>query len=418
VRITRLALLLLALAVPALAYHTVPSGDAASASQPAADPWSDPFAGTTDPYTDDPRAQELIGGPYVPDAEPTLPEPDTAFARLIELLSEPGGYFDSDNLISNESSYLHVIGKLERMGVRGGAYIGVGPDQNFSYMAQVRPSIAFMVDIRRDNLLHHLLLKALFAQARNRLEYLCLLFGKPVPRDLQAWSRRSIDQIVLYVDRTPADAALFERIARDITARVKNFGYPLSDADLSTIRRFHTAFYDDGLGLKFTSYGRSARYYYPTYRQLLLETDLDGNRASFLADENDFQFLKSLHADDRIVPVVGDLAGNHALAAIADYLRQHNEKVSAFYTSNVEFYLMANGTFDGYARNVARLPHDAKSVIIRSYFGRGYPHPQSVPGYYSTQLLQTMETFVRDEAAGGYRSYSDLVLRNTLDLRS
>ena len=87
---------------------------------------------------------------------------DSAFAALVARISEPGGYFDSDNLISNESSYLHVLGAMRRLGVAGGAYVGVGPDQNFSYIAQVRPRIAFIIDIRRDNLLQHLLFKSLF----------------------------------------------------------------------------------------------------------------------------------------------------------------------------------------------------------------------------------------------------------------
>ena len=59
------------------------------------------------------------------------------FAQIVEKFSEPNGYFDSDNLISNEASYLHVMGKLRQMKVAGGAYIGVGPDQSFSYIAQI-----------------------------------------------------------------------------------------------------------------------------------------------------------------------------------------------------------------------------------------------------------------------------------------
>ena len=106
---------------------------------------------------------------------------DPSFATLIERLSEPGRYFDTDNLISNERSYLHVMGKIREMGIAGGAYIGVGPDQNFSYIAQIRPSIAFIIDIRRDNLLQQLLFKSLFALAENRIEYLCLLFARPFP---------------------------------------------------------------------------------------------------------------------------------------------------------------------------------------------------------------------------------------------
>src|SRR5919109_3135190 len=62
-------------------------------------------------------------------------EVDSAFARLIQRLSEPGGYFDSDNLISNETSYLHVLDRMREFGAQGGVYVGVGPDQNFSYIA-------------------------------------------------------------------------------------------------------------------------------------------------------------------------------------------------------------------------------------------------------------------------------------------
>jgi hypothetical protein len=401
---SRYPLLLAALALTALAYHEGPAAPAESQVPPAE------FVA--------PALPAVAVSPWPEPAADESYAADTTFAQLIQHLSEPGGYFDSDNLISNEASYLHVLGKLQRMGVTGGAFIGVGPDQSFSYIARIRPNIAFMIDIRRDNLLHHFLLKSLFARANNRLEYLCLLFGRPAPRELARWNDRDIDALLAYIDGTPADPAAFERTLKDVAAVTKGFGYPLSDTDYATIRRFHRAFFEAGLDLQFTSHGRSPRWYYPTFRQLLLETDLEGRRGSFLVDEDDFQFLKRLQAKDLIIPVVGDLAGHHALAGIGALLRERGETVSAFYTSNVEFYLMAGGSFDEFARNVERLPRNAKSVIIRSYFGRGYPHPQAVPGYNSTQLLQTLDSFVADERAGGYRSYVDLVVGNLLDLRS
>src|SRR5438093_5508360 len=111
-----------------------------------------------------------------------LGQATSPFAATIAQLSERGGYFDTDNLISNERSYLHVVPGLKALTPSGGAYIGVGPDQNFSYIAQVRPTSAFIVDVRRDNLLLHLLFKAIFARARNRAEYLCMLTGRPVPK--------------------------------------------------------------------------------------------------------------------------------------------------------------------------------------------------------------------------------------------
>lgn len=51
---------------------------------------------------------------------------DGDFATLVERLSEPGGFFDTDNLISNEGGYLKVMDALDALGLRGGAYVGVG----------------------------------------------------------------------------------------------------------------------------------------------------------------------------------------------------------------------------------------------------------------------------------------------------
>ena len=61
-------------------------------------------------------------------------------------LSDAGGYFDTDNIITNETSYLHALDALRKQGVHGGAYIGVGPDQNFSYIGRIRPAEAFIVE--------------------------------------------------------------------------------------------------------------------------------------------------------------------------------------------------------------------------------------------------------------------------------
>src|SRR5687768_17939372 len=228
---------------------------------------------------------------------------DSAFAALSARISEPGGYFDSDNLISNEASYLHVLGAMRRLGVSGGAYAGVGPDQNFSYIAQVRPRIAFIVDIRRDNLLQHLLFKSLFEMARNRAEYLALLTGRAVPNDMTRWSRRSITDVVDFVETSPPDPDQFETTRAMVRSKVKRFGIPVTQAELETIGRIHQAFFDGGLDLRFTSLGRAPRAYYPTLKILLLEKDLNGKQLTYLANEDDFQFLKSLQARNLVIPV-------------------------------------------------------------------------------------------------------------------
>jgi hypothetical protein len=293
------------------------------------------------------------------------------FAGQVAALSEPPGYFDTDNLISNERSYLQVLPELDRRNIRGGAYIGVGPDQNFSYIADIRPDIAFIVDIRRDNLLLHLLFKALFAQSRTRIEYLARLFGHAVPPNVDSWRDTSIQRLAEYIDGGASERGATDALRARLDGVIKGFGVPLSPEDFATIDRFHRRFIDAGPGLRFESLGRSPQSYYPTYRQLLLETDADGRQRNYLASEEAFQFVKSLEARDLVIPVVGNLSGSSALTAIGRVLGERGKQLTAFYTSNVEFYLEREGTFSRFANNLTQIPHTNHSVIIRAIFGRG-----------------------------------------------
>jgi hypothetical protein len=299
------------------------------------------------------------------------PQAQTAFAAQVASLSEPGGYFDTDNLISNERSYLDVLPDLDKQNVRGGVYIGVGPDQNFSYIAHVKPSVAFILDIRRDNLLLHLLFKALFAQSHTRVEYLALLFGRPFPADVNPWRTAPIAQIAEYVGKSSGDARFIDDLRGRLDRVVKGFGVPLSGDDLTTIDRFHRRFITSGLALQFQSFGRYGQSYYPTYGELLLATDTTGRQGNYLASEDAFQFVKSLQDRDRIIPVTGNLSGPSALVAIGRAMSEKGETLSAFYASNVEFYLQRDGTYLRFVSNLGRVPHTNRSVIIRSFFNRG-----------------------------------------------
>ena len=332
---------------------------------------------------------------------------DSAFAALVTRFSEPAGYFDTDNLISNEDSYLHPLTTMRRIGVGGGVYIGVGPDQNFSYIAAVRPRAAVIVDIRRDNLLEHLLFKSIFALSRNRVEYLALLFGKPAPRDTTGWGAKSIDSLIAYIHRTRPDGARPQSV---IISEARRSGIRLSDADVATIQRFHAAFVAEGPSLRFNSFGRAPQPGYPDFAQLASERDLEGRQRSFLATEEAFQFVKGLQDRNLVIPVVGNFAGTHAFSAIAQWMTASGERLSALYASNVEQYLFRDGSFDTFARNLERLPRDSKSIVIRSCFNfcRG-GHPNAVNGYYSVQMVQLVDTFAALRRSGRLTGYSDLV---------
>jgi hypothetical protein len=337
---------------------------------------------------------------------------ETSFASRVEQFSEPGGYFDTDNLISNERSYLHPLDALRERGVMGGVYIGVGPDQNFSYIAQVRPSMAFIIDVRRDNMLLHLLFKALFKLSRDRTEYLSLLFARPPPDNdarsgRETWRNADLLSLVRYFDGTRPNMARTESTRARVSAAIAEFGVPLSTSDQETINRFHRTFIDAGLRLKFQSTGRAPRSVYPTYRDLLLETDRSGNHGNYLASDAAFQFVKSLQAQDGVIPVVGNLAGDRSLASIARLMIQQRARLSAFYVSNVELYLWRDGLFSQFVANLARLPSEPRSVIIRAVFGTTID--ESVPGYYSTSVVQPVADVVRNHQQGRYRSYWNVI---------
>jgi len=339
--------------------------------------------------------------------------PDTAFGALVARLSESPGYFDSDNIISNEASYLEITSQLSKVGTHGGVYVGVGPDQNFSYIALIRPAMAFMLDIRRDNLLEHVLFKSLFAISRNRMEFLCRLFGKPVPADIDRWTGRQIAPILLYLERTPTDSGAVAETRRLSNERIAGFAVPLDARDRGMIERYRAEFVADGLETRYSSIGRNNRGDYPTFRQLVLAGDRNGHLASYLAEEEPFQYVRAMENRDQVVPVVGNVAGEKAVKAIGQYATDHHLVVSAFYLSNVEQYLLGrDGGFDQYARNVVALPRDSTSVIIRSYFGRlGMVHPLYVPapGNISTSMIETIDSFAKRFAAGELRGYADLV---------
>jgi hypothetical protein len=328
----------------------------------------------------------------------------SGFAGAVAELSEPGGYFDTDNLISNEASYLHVVGALQDPALHGGAYVGVGPDQNFSYIAHLRPSRAFIVDIRRDNMLLHLLFKSLFALSADRRDYLHLLFGRPPHTSPPPTA--GLAAMLDALESIPPTNASTARARHATDSVISGFGVPLSDEDRATIDGFHRTFIAAGPALRFRSFGRAPRAGYPTYRELLLERDQDGRLASYLATDDAFRVVQELQARNRIIPVVGDLAGPHAMRAIGRYLEERRERVTAFYTSNVEYYLFRDGRFPQFVENVAALPHHPRALVLRSVFRTRYgPHPSTVPGYYSTQLAQPVAAL----SAGGIGSYWELV---------
>src|SRR6185437_652320 len=134
----------------------------------------------------------VLAPPYAPAIESvraagdSLPSKlsDQEFWRLVTEFSEANGTFRSDNLLSNELWLQYVIPDLLKIAKPGRVYMGVGPEQNFTYISAVHPKMVFLVDVRRGNRDLHLMYKALFELSGDRAEFVSRLFSKPRPDGL------------------------------------------------------------------------------------------------------------------------------------------------------------------------------------------------------------------------------------------
>jgi hypothetical protein len=130
-----------------------------------------------------PQVIPLSGAESLPDALS-----DREFWKISTEFSEADGYFRSDNLLSNELTFPYILPELEKKALTARVYMGVGPEQNFNYIAVLRPKMAFIIDVRQDNLRLHMMYKALFRLANDRADFVSLLFSRRRPEGLTAAS--------------------------------------------------------------------------------------------------------------------------------------------------------------------------------------------------------------------------------------
>ena len=340
---------------------------------------------------------------------------DHTFWTLVTDFSEPGGTFRSDNLVSNELSFEQVIPPLQAALQPPSAYIGVGPDQNFTYIAGLKPRIAFIVDIRRQNMLLHLMYKAIIELSPTRVEFLARLFARMPRIDVPATA--TPDLLLGAFQGVEPDAIAFERTRQDIRrVLLHDHGFTLSAADLGAIDYVYRAFYSAGGDIRY-SFGRGNGWQpFPSYRDLMIEHDLAGEQRSYLASEELYQALRDMEQRNLIVPVVGDFGGPKALRSIGRYLDMHHATVSVFYTSNVEQYLFRGDLWQHFYANVGALPIDDRSTFIRAYFNNQgrvfrFEQGQSGPpaGPRSEQLLNPVNVLLAAFSNGRITSYYDVI---------
>src|SRR5438477_6840222 len=262
----------------------------------------------------------LIGAGLFHAADPIPREIDArTFWRMMTDLSEQSGYFRFQ-FMSNEIEFPSVVADLKKTFKPGGVYLGVGPEQNFTYIAAIQPRIAFIFDIRRDNMIEHLIYKAIFETSANRSEFISKLFSRK-PATAVPVNASAAALFGAYTAGRP-DSPSFNQNLQSIRMVLSRF--PLNPKDLAEIEEIYGTITRTGM------YG---------YAQLMTATDDQGKSWSYLASEENFQFVREMERKNLIIPIVGNFAGPKAVRAVGTYLKQHGAGVTMFYTSNVEQYL-------------------------------------------------------------------------------
>jgi hypothetical protein len=346
----------------------------------------------------------LLGTPSFKAGE-TLPAAisDEVFWKMVVGMSEPDGSFQFENFLSNELGYQWVIPRLLESTKAGGVYLGVAPEQNFTYIAALKPKIAFIIDIRRQNMIELLMYKSLFEMSETRADFLSRLFARRRPDGLS--EKSTATELFEAYRRVRVDPDIEKQTIQAIKDRlVRNHRFELRPGDLagfSSIEYVYSVFAGAGPFLDYSTGGRGAGINNPTYQDLMEIDDGAGQLRSYLASEENYQFVRDMERKNLIVPLVGDFAGPKTIRAVGQYLKDHDATVTAFYLSNVEQYLFNDDRASDFYENVSMLPLDSSSTFIRSFSGGG--------GSFRFQSkLSSMETLVREFRAGRIREYGNI----------
>jgi len=361
----------------------------------------------------------LFGVPAQSQSRPdTLPSElsDKEFWSLVSEYSEPDGFFRSDNLVSNERTFQEVIPELRKRALPNGVYLGVGPDQNFTYIAALKPRLAFIVDIRRGNLDQQLFYKALIEMSNDRMDFLSRLFGRPKPDALLENATGLSVQTLFdaFADVDP-DPAMFQKTLADINKWLtEKHGFALTPDDFKGIEYVARAFFSEGPELRYSFPSPRLARVFPTYSELQKTDDGHGTSYAYLSSEESFRTLKEFEKKNLLVPVIGDFAGPKALRAVGNWIASHGGVANYIYTSNVEQYLFQGDAFRRYYASVATLPLHEQSTFIRSYFDRGFYYPPGVimPDLHSVQLLDPVHGLLKAFSDDQIHAYDDVVARS------
>ncbi len=300
------------------------------------------------PATSPPAAQDNVGSkpqqPAAPATAAAVPnpahEPATAApvatsaglgpASLVALTDDQRAAFTAGSADEPIPVDIHYVQSNETrhdlyfdfIANKGGAYVGVGSDQNFTMMAALRAEYAFLMDIDyRVVDLHRM--------------YEVLVEANETPRALvDAWHAKNAVSTRARLDE--AFAGLDEK------ARAR------------LLRGFATA--------RETVYRHLER---------VIARNRDGQPSTWLSDPEHYAHIRAMYQTDRVRMMPGNLAGDVSLRTVATACKALGVPVHALYMSNAEEYFKYIPAF---VTSIEGLPTDSSSVVLRTIYSKKWVH--------------------------------------------
>jgi hypothetical protein len=205
----------------------------------------------------------------------------------------------------------------------GGAYLGVGTDQNFTLLAWSGAEYAWLMDVD------------LVAVYVNRIHLYFFELASSYGDFLSLWKSEN---------RNASFKLIMDRFGKFPDFALYRFAWDIAQKNQAVEKR-------------------------------LKNFELMTDRYGFLSFHNrpaDYRHIRELVLKKRIHAVAGNLLGNKTMAAVAVAARKLNIPVRVFYTSNAEDYF----SYLQQARNnVLLLPADSKSYIIRTVQKKAWNDP-------------------------------------------
>ena len=218
----------------------------------------------------------------------------------------------------------------------GGAYVGVGADQNYTLIARARSELVFILDIDERVTQTHTAYEVLI-EASDSGDELVARFAPEATEETVAL----------------LEAALVDRPTSERVGVVRSY-----KRSRETLRR---------------------------HLDRVRTRSRDGRPTSWLSDPQLYDWIRRLFQADRVRNLPGDLTGESTMRTIAAAAQQLGVPVRVLYLSNAEEYFKY---FHGsYRENVRAMTGDERSVVLRTLYSDEWVHADSLWNYQVQPLL-------------------------------